>query len=287
MRLQSHYRAGRWMQALYHLEALAAREGWTSDRLRLAGDIWRQMGDPALAAAYWEAAANPGLARRLAEVYLDLQRWSDAAAALETLLQTAPNDVWGHYHLGLLRAAFDPTAAADHLRRAGAAPVAADLLAALTTAAPDDAPMAAGLTLAENDLWPYAELAFQHAANLQPPYPEALAYAGLSRDQQGKDGSKLIRQAAAAAPSSPVVRYLQGLHLRRVGDLAGSLEALQVAAALAPLNPAYAAEVGEAYRLLDDLGNAQIWLERAVTLAGADPRFRRLLDDFYASLPGN
>jgi len=37
--------SNRPLQGLYQLESDAAREGWTSDRLRLAGDLWREMGD--------------------------------------------------------------------------------------------------------------------------------------------------------------------------------------------------------------------------------------------------
>ncbi len=275
------------MQALYQIEALAAGDGWTPSRLRLAGEIWQQMGFLSLAVTYWEAAADPTLARHLAESYLALQRWPEAVTALETWLQITPDDTWAHYHLGLMRAAFDPATAQRHLQQAAAEPGAKAVLAALASAPPNDQAMAVGLALAETGLWDYAEIAFKHAADLNPPYPEALAYAGLARDQQGKDGSALVDQAAALAPQNAQVHYLQGLHWRRSGDVAGSLQAFQFAAALAPLNPAYAAEVGETYRLLDDLASAQVWLERAVTLSNDDPRFRQLLDDFYAGLPGN
>ncbi len=50
-------RSGRPLQALYQVEAQAAAEGWNSDRLRLAGDLWREAGNLPQAVAYWEAAA--------------------------------------------------------------------------------------------------------------------------------------------------------------------------------------------------------------------------------------
>src|SRR5450432_347869 len=80
------------LQGLYQLQADAARSGWTSDNLRLAGDLWREMGDPTRAVAYWEAVAKPdaSLLHDRAQAYIDLQRWADASDALTHLLTLLP-----------------------------------------------------------------------------------------------------------------------------------------------------------------------------------------------------
>jgi tetratricopeptide (TPR) repeat protein len=281
---------GRIMQALYQLEAQAV-DGWTDEALVIAGDLWRQAGDLTQAAAYWAAAeteADAGVLRRLAAAWLELQRWSDAVDTLERLVVAAPDDGWAHYQLGLLRAPSDPRAAAVHLRTAALSPAyevaASTLLTVLEAESPDSLiSMRVGTALAESGLWSYAELAFRHAADLNAPYAEALAYVGLARDRQGKDGRVWMAQAVELEPHNALVRYLHGLHLRAAGDPAASLQALILATALDPQNPALYAELGEAYRLVNDPESAERWLRMAVVVAGDDaPRFQRLLGLFYA-----
>lgn len=280
-------------QALYLLEVEAARDGWTAEQLRRAGDLWRQAGDLTRALPYWQAAydQSPSLpvARALAETYLSLARWSDAAGALESLLDLAPNDAWAHYHLGLVRAPFDPTDAAERLQGASNAPDYETPVARLTdvlTANPADPlmPMRVGLVLVDLELWPYAELAFTQAATVAAPFPLALAYVALARDRQGKDGAPWIEQAVSLAPDDPQIRYLQALHRRTVGDLVGSLDSMAQAVALDPENPALLAELGATYQLLGDLSQADYWLGEAVALSNGDPRFQTLFDQFRADL---
>src|SRR5689334_3032330 len=43
-------------QALYQVEAQAARDGWTPTLAHTAGDLWFELGDMSNAAAYWEIA---------------------------------------------------------------------------------------------------------------------------------------------------------------------------------------------------------------------------------------
>jgi tetratricopeptide (TPR) repeat protein len=113
-------------------------------------------------------------------------------------------------------------------------------------------------------------------------YPEALAYVGLARDRQGKDGGLWIEQAVAQDGQNAVIRFIQGLHLRFEDDLTGSLNALVRAVTLDPQNPAYYAELGTAYQLVGDLENAERWLRVAVEVSNQDVRFQRLLALFYA-----
>jgi tetratricopeptide (TPR) repeat protein len=271
---------------LYRLEAQALRQGWTLETMLQAGDRWAQLGDLSRALPYWEAAAElPQAALRLAEAYLSLQRWPDAATSLENLLEESPDDPWLHYQLGLIRVAFDPRAAEPHLQLAAQSPqyqpVAANLLR-VAGGPENSAALRAGLALAGAELWPYAELAFRHAADLGESFAVALAYVGLARDRQGKHGGPWIERALAVDSQDATVRYLEGLHLRQYGDLEGSRDALTLATALEPRNPAYYAELGSAYRLLGDMESAERWLRVAVDNANDDPRFSEMLALFYA-----
>ncbi|MCC6803118.1 MAG: hypothetical protein IT319_09555, partial [Anaerolineae bacterium] len=116
-------RTGRPLQALYQLEAQAALDGWTPERARLAGNLWRQAGDLRRAVAYWESAdPEPAVLRDRAQAYVQLERWADAADALANLLarlpENSPDRAWAQFQLGLIRAAYDPTSALDLLRAA-------------------------------------------------------------------------------------------------------------------------------------------------------------------------
>jgi tetratricopeptide (TPR) repeat protein len=196
---------GRIMPALFQVELQAAEIGWTPALLQTAGDLWYEAGDLTQALPYWVAASaelpdDPLLARHLAEAYLALQRWPDAVDQLEHLVAIDSTDAWAHYHLGMLRTAFDPQAAVQHLQMVASvpdySPIAVPLLEALAGAQNDPlVGMPVGFALVQGELWPYAELAFQHAANVDPNYAAAQAYVGLARDRQGKDGGAWIARA--------------------------------------------------------------------------------------------
>lgn len=292
--IPTNIRADRPVQALFQLERSAADTGWEPELARQAGNAWQQL-DLAQAVRYWEMAAKNSnsdapLLKQLAQSYLDLQRWSDAAVALTRLVAITPDDNWAHYHLGILQAAFNPTQAIDHLQLAARdsvyRPVTSDLTF-LTEGNPNDAlfVMKVGVRLATHQLWADAERVFLYAASLDRSRADALAYAGLARDKQGKNGMEQINQAVELDPDNAQVRYLQGLHLRQAEDDSGSLEAFLQAASLEPSNPAYAAELGSAYQRVSNLAQAEYWLKQAVTLSNKDPRFQDLLDQFYAQIP--
>ncbi len=290
--LAENIRARRVIQALYQIEAQAAQAGWSSELQQQAGDLWRDAGDLPRAVAYWEAASisdfnNADLARKRAQAYIGLQRWTEAADALEHLLAVLPDDLWAHYQLGLIRAPFDPQTATVHLQAVSADSMygePARAVLAVVLDSPDDPliSMRVGIAFADHHLWPYAELAFRHAAIVGQPFPQALAYVGLARDIQGKDGSPWIAQALAHDATSPQVLYLHGLHLRSLGDYQQSLDQLVQAAALEPQNPAFLAELGMAYRLVNDMPSAEYWLRTAAALSADDPHFQELLALFYA-----
>jgi len=288
------------MQALYRVEAQAAQSGWTPDLQERAGSLWRDAGDLTQAIGYWEAAVGPlsspaesstGLLRELADAALQLQRWPLATDTLNALLKIDPNNSWAQVRLGLIQAPFDPVSAATHLQAATGAVDYQTIIPPLLTVLqdhPDDPliSMRVGLQLANLELWPYAEQAFRQAIIVAQPsdgdtLPLALAYTGLARDSQGKNGAPWIDEAVALAPRDSQVSYIQGLHLRRIEDYAGSLQAIIKAVALAPDNPALYAELGKAYILVGDYSYAERWYKMAVWISDNDARFAGLLEDFY------
>lgn len=277
--------SGRPLQALYRVEAMAVKSDWTPELLRLAGDLWREAGDITRALSYWQAAAegnaDAGLLRDLALGALEVQEWSLARETLHHLTALSPDDGWALFQLGILQAIIDPEDGRDGLAAVMDDPAYAEIAANLTNVLSESGGEATvlvslGQALAEYELWAYAELAFTRAADFEP-LPEALAYAGLARDMQGKNGSGWIEQAVRLAPDSAAVRLLQGLHLRQTGDFAGSQQALALAAALDPENPVMYAELGTAYQLLGQIDQARRWLEQAVALSGGDSRFQPML----------
>lgn len=287
-RLNLNVRQGRLMQALYQVQATAEQTAWTPQLHWQAGDLWAQAGDLTRSLPHWEAAAleigDPALLQKLADGYVQTQRWTSASETLQQLLTIDPDNQWAHYHLGLIRAAFDSSAARQHLQIAARVPDFGEVSAAVLTALDGDESLLAmnvGLALAGAELWPYAELAFQHAADTDFPFAEAQAYVGIARDWQGKDGGAAIEQAVALDARSPIVHYLQGLHLRFAQDYRASLNALVQAVALDPLNPAFYTELGTAYQLADDVASAERWLKMAVEISD-DPRFAAALEQFYA-----
>lgn len=268
------------VQNLYRVQRAALSTGWTTEHLRAAANAYAALGDLRNAAAYWERTNpdDPPTLRRLSEAYLELGDWPNALNALERLLALdSVDNSWAHFQLGLIRASFDPAAALLHLRAAevdyGAS--LAPIIAALES---NPSPVRVGIALADAELWPYAELAFSHAGD----DALALAYAGLARDRQSKDGSAQIARAVLLEPQNPQVRFLEGLHWRQAGDYQASLNALIQATALDPENPALYAELASAYRLLGDLDSAERWYMQAVAVSNGDPRFRTVLDAFRA-----
>jgi tetratricopeptide (TPR) repeat protein len=281
--------AHRPMQALYQIAVQVAQSGWTADLAKSAGDIWESLNDLPRAASYWEVAIrlqpnDEQLTRRLAQAYLDLEHWSQAVISLSDLLKIQ-DDNWAHFQLGILQAVLDASSAADQFQLAARDPqfksVTAQLIPLLKEPSDVSRAMQVGAVLAGAKLWPAAEYVFQYAASLSPKPPVALAYTGLARDQQGKDGHSQIDQAIILAPDNAQVHYLQGLHLHLVGDEAGSLVALQQATTLDPLNPAFAAELASTYNRAGDAVNAEYWYKAAVTLSNNDPRFQAMLTAFY------
>lgn len=285
---------GRTIQQLYLLEYTAYTSGWTADSLAAAAQSYRLIGDLTQASVHYERALSldsewtgrAAAMQALAEIYLERGDWARAYDVLQSLSAAVPSP-WAFFQLGLIAAPVDPAAAVRYLEQA-ADPVYLRLFAELRPALADDQanPLRIGITLLNRDLLPYAEHAFaitaESAADAETT-ALALAYGALARDRQGKAGTDWIARAVALSPNNFMVRYLQGLHLRHIGDDRASLNALIAAAALNPQDPALFAELGTAYRLVGDMASAERWLREAVRLSNNDPRFVALLTDFQTA----
>ena len=277
------------IQTLYRLEERAALGGWSPTMHAQAGSLYLQIGNPAAAVEHWSQARFPDIAplRHLAELSLETGALGVAVDTLETMLQIDPDNAWAHFHLGLLLAASAPSRAANHLSHVTDetlyAPQAFDLLAAIMGGKSDEpVGMRVGLALMRHEQWLAAEQAFQHAAVLAFPYPDAQAFLALVRESQGKDGDAALHEAIDLGPESPQVHYVAGLILRHRGQLDTSRQAFALAVALDPNNPAYYAELGQAHRLMFEYDIAEYWFTTAVALSENTSVFQELLAQFYA-----
>lgn len=298
--INANQQRSRPVQALYHVEALAARVGWTPDLHRQAGDLWVRLGDDDRALFHWEQAAAHQddllLLRAIADIYLVRGDWAPATDTLERILTQQPDNAWANYHLGMIRAPFTPTAAEAHLRQAALDPLYNEPARAVRVAIIESQqqtdeetrlPMLIGLAMIDHELWRYAELALDHANDVSlstvgEPLPEALAYMSLAQDRQGKDGGAAIIAAVQLAPNDAQIRYLLALHYRYAENYPASRDAMIQAVWLSPENPALYAELGTAYRLLGEFEQAERWLQTAVEYSGNAPEYQRLLALFYA-----
>lgn len=285
-----HQGRGNYAQALYNVNALAIVDGWTPELALQAGNLWRDMGNLENAFLYWQRAGNIENAnhwRRMADAAIRLGYWAEAQIALDRLLQLNPQDRWGHYHAGMIAAAFDPLRAEQHLSFVALDAAYDDIAEPVLRLIQNDPsdPLIAlrvGILLSDFEEWTFAELALRHAVVVGISEAEALAYTGLARYRQGKDGEAWINRAVTLAPGNAEVRFVQGLGLRTQQELDRSLSVMLLAVTLDPTNPAIQAELGTAYRLIGALDEAEYWLQEAIRTSENAPQFQDLLVRFYS-----
>lgn len=287
--------AGRFDDALKHLNRADALNAWPASLRVAVGDAYWGKGDRAAAIAQWERALaelpdDDALLARLAESYETVGRFEDALAMGERRLQHGATEPRALYRLALITAALSPAEALARLRVVADLPSEyaspANTLLQSIQAAQREQDEAytfgrVGYELIQVREWALAERALTQAVALNPNYADAQAYLGLALDEQAKDGEAAFQRAAALAPDSALVQYLFGLHYRRRGESAQALPYLEAAQKLDPQNPALAAEIGGAYAAQNDLPNAEIWFTRAVELAPNDAQFWLLLARFH------
>lgn len=278
--------------ALYHIEAESTLNGWTAQNHIRAGNLWRDMGDLGRALPHWEAAnasePNANLLRQIAEIYLERGEWSIAWQRIQTLLNLAPNDTWSLYNGGLLLSPSDPTTAYGYLGQVAAlgnsfsenAQTILDVIGESETNA--DIILRVGAELTALEEYSLAENAYQYAADLYYPFPEATAYVGLMRILQGKNGEAWISEAITLASTNADVQYITGVYWRSAGEYLLSEDALIEAVLLEPDNPTFYAELGNTYRGMGNRLDAEIWLQTAVIISDNNPIMIEALNSFYA-----
>lgn len=247
-------------------------------------------GDFAAAAEQWREViarqpADTQAQINLARVLVAQEAWDEARAVLAKLLEKQIN-FQAHFMLGQLAMSDEPDAAQAHFQAAAQEPAlvidATECLRILSGS--DDAAYRAAQAgrwwLARGELH-LARRAFARAVELNPAFAEARAYLGHVLDQLGRDGGAQLAQAADAAPDAVMVRYLWGLHLRQVGDLAGARTSFETALARDPSNAALAAEIGLTAVQNREYVEGETWLIKAAELDPGNPAWAMQLAQFY------
>ena len=103
-----------------------------------------------------------------------------------------------------------------------------------------------GLSLMFLGDYPHAELAFADVARVLP-LAEVVNNEGVAASRQGKDGTSLFIQAAAADPNAADYHFNLAVSLKRTGNLPGALNELAQCLKLHP-NDSEAQELDEAWK---------------------------------------
>jgi|GEM_PF-1308925 len=277
--------------ALYHIEADAALNGWTAQTHIQAGNLWRDMGDLGRALPHWESAIatepNANLLRQIASIYLERGEWNIAWERIQSLLELAPNDSWALYYGGLILAPSDPATAYGYLGQVAApgnpySETAQNILNEIgDTENNADVILRVAAQMARASEWSLAENAYQYAADLYYPFPEATANTGLMRILQGKNGETWINEALLLAPDNADVNYVAGVYWREAGEYLFSEQALIAAIALDPTNPIFFTELGITYHEMGNRLDAELWLQTAVIVSDNNPLMVEALENFY------
>lgn len=221
----------------------------------------------------------------LAQAYLELRDWEEAGSIYRELVRSDPADDQARSRLGLLLLGDDPQAL-EHLRVART-DLSQRVVDALRDggAAHDAAYRAARVArvLIEDQEWALATRQLELAVSDRPTYADAQAYLGHALDEMGysEEARSHLLEAVAAAPDSPVVHTLLGMHYGRSGDTVTAREHLETAYDLAPENAAICIEIGNSWVAEGRYVAAEIWFREAVSLSPDDPRLWEILARFY------
>ncbi|NIN04830.1 MAG: tetratricopeptide repeat protein, partial [Armatimonadetes bacterium] len=217
--------------------------------------------DPRAAFASWQEApdgcsGSGAFLRRAARILIEHGEPVAAKEVLEAWVGLEPGNSEAHLRMGITISAIRPQDALDTLRfarelsREGSG-LATALIETIEASAlvgePAYSLAQVGQALAREEEWQLAKVAFQNALALQPDYPDALAYLGLTLDKTGSDGSQQLQTAAASAPEAAFPNLLLGIHWRSVGNLRKAQDALETAAGLDPKDPVIMVELAATY----------------------------------------
>ncbi len=280
--------------ARVYLYAAASADGWTANRreqLRFILDHGTPSGlsSALLYAALDRYQADPFLLSQIAHQQIDHHAWDELEKTLDQWLALEPENGNALYWMGQLLAPVDPVKAREILAQVSSddtwgerAAIVRQSLEGYGTLPLTEAHTRLGVALVGLYEWAFAERALQLAVEVNALNPTALAYLGLARDQQGRDGLPSIQAALSLSPNDPVLHYIAGLHWRRAGDDKAAFDSFSQAYWLDPANPALAAEAAISLERVGRLDEAVGWYRQAVTLAPTDSRWASLLAAFYA-----
>lgn len=277
---QAVWLAGNPQQALHWFGEGEARRALSLADWLAYGEAFQALGDMESAVRVWEQSVeqfgpSAGAEQHLAEAYRLAGDYESSIAALQKVLELAPEDAVAHFELGLLLTAASPQEALPELMQAAALDPAFDapvqfLRAELNRAFLFDEAayhfLIAGRALAALGHWDLACEAFILAVESDTEYAEAWAWLGEARQQTGLDGRPQLDRALFLNPASASVQALEGLYWLRQGQPEKAMLACAKAAAIEPENPAWQVALGDAAAAAGEFTRAIEYYQRAVEL---------------------
>jgi tetratricopeptide (TPR) repeat protein len=293
--------AGDAKSAILYLERPGTLSHLTYDDKILLGDAYFENDDPLMAEAIWKHLSylsdSSQVHERLLNLYLLRKDYASVISQLQKLLELNPSNTDLYYKLGSLYAATDPMIALPYLIQAAEmdtkdASNARLLHDKIRTANLFDNPaytyLLSGRQLANSGNWELAEIAFQHAIEVQPGYADAWAFLGEARWQLAEQeegsisaaGLYELDRALQLDRNSILANTFMGLYWERQEDYTRAQSYLEHAIALSPDDPYLYSELGNILSKAGDLPAAQSAYQKAIQINPQDPLFYRMLAEF-------
>lgn len=214
-----------------------------------------------------------------------------AKATLMEWVAAYPSDASALYQLGILTSLDDPGLAITSLARAAEAgpqylsayDTLKPVLANLDGENPAYRLVMAGRALGVVNEWEMAARAFQLAVEIEPDYPEALAFLSEALFQTGSDGTELIEKALKSNPDSVIANAIHAMQQRRLGNPDIALGALYRAARQEPDQGIWQLEIASTLVEMDAVAEAYPHFKQAVLLDPQNVQFWKALAGYCAA----